>query len=422
MNSSSRRQEQRGAATLVVVMVLFFIIAMMAAYANRNLVFEQRISSNYYRSGLAAETAEAGLEWAIARLNGGLIDTACVDDASAASSFRERYLDIDNSRAITTDLNRSTPIAACIVTAEQGLKCTCRVDGETKGLSAPTSTLFQPMFGIALTPVSRPGVVRATVTACTDTLSSCSSSSSAAVAAGFATATATVDLALLSALKVPPASPLIVRSSTDLGSAGLGLHNAEPSVSGLLLQTGGSLSGSTARSTSLPGSPVKDALIANDTSLSGTTPDQLFSKFFGMLPATYREQPATRRISCSDDCSATVQQAYAQGGRLIWVDGPLNLRSNLEIGSAEDPLIIVCAGALTMEGPMRLGGLVYARGDASWTNSSAMPASLTGAMIVEGAFSAAGTVDIIYRADVLSALSNQRGSFVRVPGSWTDIQ
>ena len=413
---------QRGAATLVVVMVLFFIMAMMAAYANRNLVFEQRISSNYYRSGLAAETAEAGLEWALARLNSGLIDSTCNADPTQASSFRDRYLNIDASRAITTDLNRTTPIAACVITASQGLTCTCRGDGQTTSLSPPASAEFQPMFGVALTPVNRPGVVRVTVTACTDTLSNCSSTTTAAVAAGFATYTMTVDLALVSAVKMPPASAMVVRGSVDLGSDGLGLHNAEVSVNGLLLQSGGALSGTTARSTSLPGSPVKAALISDDATVKGLSADQLFAKFFGMAPDTYREQPAVRRITCNGDCSPTVQQAFAAGTRLIWVDGPLSLLSNLNIGSASDPLVIVSNGTLTLDGPMSLGGLIYVRGDASWTNGSGMPATLTGAMIVEGSFVASGAVDIVYRTDVLNILNNQRGSFVRVPGSWTDTQ
>jgi Tfp pilus assembly protein PilX len=65
---------QRGAAALAVVMVLFFVISLVAAYASRNLVFEQRASTNQYRSTLALETAEAGAEWALALLNTGRID------------------------------------------------------------------------------------------------------------------------------------------------------------------------------------------------------------------------------------------------------------------------------------------------------------------------------------------------------------
>ena len=59
-----------GAAALIVVMMLFFVISMVAAYASRNLIFEQKTSANQYRATQAFEAAEAGLEWAAAMLNG----------------------------------------------------------------------------------------------------------------------------------------------------------------------------------------------------------------------------------------------------------------------------------------------------------------------------------------------------------------
>ncbi len=208
---------QRGAATLVVVMVLFLIMAMMAAYANRNLIFEQRIASNYYRSGIALETAEAGIDWALGKLNAGSIDALCVADGAAATSFRDRYLAIGADHTITTQLNRLTPIAGCIDTAAQGLVCQCRADGVVATPAVAAATQFQPMFGVALRNVNRPGVVRVQVTACTSTLTACSPAQEAnAAAAGLARSVVTVDFALLSALKVPPAAPLTVRESVDL--------------------------------------------------------------------------------------------------------------------------------------------------------------------------------------------------------------
>ena len=52
---------QRGAAALVVVMVLFFIISLVAAYASRNMIFEQKTSANQYRSTAAMEAASRPL-------------------------------------------------------------------------------------------------------------------------------------------------------------------------------------------------------------------------------------------------------------------------------------------------------------------------------------------------------------------------
>ena len=42
--------DQRGAATLAVVALLFFIVSLVAAYTNRNLIFEQRTSGNQFRA------------------------------------------------------------------------------------------------------------------------------------------------------------------------------------------------------------------------------------------------------------------------------------------------------------------------------------------------------------------------------------
>ena len=66
--SRSASRHQRGATTLVVALVLLFGMTLVTFYANRGQIFEQRTSANQYRSTRAFEMAEAGLEWAAARL------------------------------------------------------------------------------------------------------------------------------------------------------------------------------------------------------------------------------------------------------------------------------------------------------------------------------------------------------------------
>ena len=46
LHRPASQRQQRGAAALIVTMVLFFAMTLVAAYVNRNLVFEQRISKN----------------------------------------------------------------------------------------------------------------------------------------------------------------------------------------------------------------------------------------------------------------------------------------------------------------------------------------------------------------------------------------
>ncbi len=112
----------RGMATLTMVMVLFFVMAMVAAYANRNLIFEQRISVNNLRATSAMTAADAGVDWAIAMLNGGRINTSCVADAASATTFRSRYLQLQANGSYIhptwvagLGVNRAV-ITACVMT------------------------------------------------------------------------------------------------------------------------------------------------------------------------------------------------------------------------------------------------------------------------------------------------------------------
>ena len=83
----------RGMAALTVVMLLFFVMALVAGYTNRNLIFEQRISANNYRSTKALEAADAGVEWAVAMLNGGRVTTSCqASNVAQDDDFRRRFL------------------------------------------------------------------------------------------------------------------------------------------------------------------------------------------------------------------------------------------------------------------------------------------------------------------------------------------
>src|SRR5213595_1369866 len=89
--------KQRGAASLVVAMVLLFGMTLVAFFANKSMLFEQRTSANHYKATKAFEMADAGVEWAIARLNDPIkLITApsctAVVGAAAGVSFRDRYV------------------------------------------------------------------------------------------------------------------------------------------------------------------------------------------------------------------------------------------------------------------------------------------------------------------------------------------
>ena len=420
---------QRGAATLVVVMILFFVMAMMAAFASRNLVFEQRIASNFYRAGLAFEVADAGAEWTLGMLNGMNIDAACLPTAELTNSFRQRYLAQDAATRAITIRPGSLVKADCVRQAGEannGWLCRCPAANWTAPAAASAAATMQPSFSIAFqTPFdSRAGSIRLLSTACTSSVTADCTPNFIASDAAMGSAQVAIDVALVSALKMPPAAPLIVKGSINVAADTLGLHNADAVSGGLLLLTGGGLPANLteARLDSLPGTPGQQAVISADAVLANASADKMFATFFGMSPPQYRDQPAMRRLACAagSDCGPALAAAYRSGARLLWVDGPLNISSDLQFqaAAAADPMLIIANGAVTLEGPLLFKGLIYARGNGSWANPSAMPALLIGALLIEGNFQATGTVDLWYQAGVMNELKNRNGSFVRVPGSW----
>ncbi|MBB4841527.1 hypothetical protein HNP55_000022 [Paucibacter oligotrophus] len=440
MKPGTARQQQ-GTATLVVVMVLFLIMAMMAAYGSRNLIFEQKIASNYFRAGVSQEAAEAGIEWAIALLNGVKIDATCQADAAGANGFRERYLTIQaGDRTVVAPVTYKKQVADCVRNEATGWTCRCPNGALPAQAALNDAPNLQPRFALSFTSatpgplpatIPRPGVIRLISTGCSSSGSAeCNEQGNFAVQASVGVSTASVDLALLSALKNPPAAPLTITGAMNLGGAGLGLHSSAPRSNGLLLSSAlgsGQISGlDENRLESLPGTPGRQALLLDDPSLKNADGmakkgPALFGMYFGMGMESYRDQAALRRILCpAGDCGPALQQAYDAGVRMAWIAGPLTINSNVSLGTDSRPMLIVADGAVQLNGPMRLTGLLFANGNLDWANGSAMPAQLRGAMLVAGALSTSGVIDLWYEGAVMDELSNRTGSFIRVPGSWFD--
>jgi hypothetical protein len=423
MNANLARDE-RGAITLVVVMVLFLIMAMMAAYANRHMIFEQRIANNYYRAGVAIEAAEAGAEWALGMLNGPNINQACLADGAVTNRFRERYLSISaQTREVTPTGPLKATVADCVHSELQAWICNCPSAAWAPPAAPPASAPnMQSSFVITLlSPIgNRPGNIRIQSSGCSASTAQRCDDGAMSSDMALARSVVQLDAALLSALKVPPATALTVRGAINLGVNGIGLHNSEPSSHGLLLLTGDDWVPNLleSRLETLPGTPVQQAMIFGDQALALATSEQMFKMFFGIAPRRYLSQPAMRAIACAGDCAPSLAAAYARGVRMAWVKGPLDILSAAVLGTPTSPMLIVADGPVRIDASMQLTGLLYARSHTVWTNSSALPSLVTGAMLVDGDLTIDGSVDIWYQAAVMDELKNRTGSFIRVQGSW----
>lgn len=442
------RHRQDGAATLVVVMVLFFIISLVAAYTSRNLIFEQRTSTNQYRSTQALEVAEAGMEWAISMLNHGRITDSCATSASSADlSFRQRHLIVDATTGkITPVLGAgAVPLQPSCVRTPTGWTCMCPTTA-IPTLTPPTAAGVWPAFrvrfravvGEAASPLvpRQPGVVKLEVVGCTrvDPVGGdqcLSFDGRGALNEGRVLASTLV--ALTGNPAGPPVAALTARGSVDLGGAALTAANTAPSGLGITVHSGGPITPAGLVLLSAPGTPAGASTIASDvafdlpTTGTFTTSDRMFATVFNMRPQTFRTQQAALTLTCPlGGCTATMVRdaILLNPSRPLWLTGSLIVDSAGDIGAATNPAVIIVNGDLqfTTAG-VNIYGLVFNRlavGSTTWTTSGA--GQVIGAVVAEGGVGGAGTPTLVYDESVLRFVRHNNGSFVRVPSSWRDFR
>ncbi len=422
-------QRERGAATLVVVMVLFLVMALLAAYANRSMLFEQRVASSYFRGNLSQEAAEASIEWTLAQLNGTAVDAACKPRDTGGQRFADKYLQVNaTERVFTSKVVADGDLVDCVRDASnQGWSCRCpAADAAYADREGVAGTDVIPSFSVALGGGPRAGTLTLSATGCSGSQpGACSKPGELAdiSKAQLARSRLSVLLSLVSAVRNPPAAPLVVKGDLQAsGSDRLGLHNTDPRSAGMLAVLGGSASGLVDdRLESVPGSSSSQTVTETDGTLSHADAGAVFRMFMGTSVSKYPDHPAARKLTCSGDCSSALEAAYDAGQRIVWVNGNLALSTNKTLGAVNDPMLIVVNGAAQLTGPFQLNGMLVTTGSLGWTNGSAMPSLVNGIVLVGGSMTTTGRVDIVYQQQVADQLRNRMGSYVRVPGSWTYV-
>ncbi|WP_428422548.1 pilus assembly PilX family protein [Methylibium sp.] len=416
MRPSAARQ--RGAAALAVAMILLLAMTIMAAFENRGLVFEQRTSANQYRSTRAFELAEAGLEWAQALLNEGRhLDARCRPTEGQPTSFRDRYapMSADLGFVPVTTLRPGCSLGA------EGLSCSCPAPGGPTALEGD-----DPSFTIEFAAVpGDPQSLRLTVRGCSSRGTQCVPGSGPGPSD--ATAVAQIVLKLRPALRTLPVAALTAGGSATLD--GWQLANLDHATHGLAIDAGGDIvvTGNGALTT-LPGSPVENALVKHDEALAGlasadATGDAFFAALFGSDTARFASAATTRRLSgCTAvSCGTAMLSAHAEGHTTFFVDGDLQLDAagwpDGSVGSADRPLIVIVAGQLRFNGSFPAYGLLYAQ---AADFSPGGDIDLQGALVARGSMAGSAAGRVMYSPEVLQRLRIGNGLLARVPGSWRD--
>ena len=411
---------QRGAAALVVTMLLVFAMLLVVAFANRNVVVEARSSANQYRSTQAFEAAEAGLEWALAKLNDGTpLGDDCRPSADpGALSFRDRQLRYDGNGFVPVtwdDAGTPAPLQAACVRADTGWACSCPATGLPVPVAA-TGTATAPAFAVEFAAGARPGLIRAIAIGCTRSDTLCTA---IADTAHEAAARVEVGFGLVPGLRAAPVAALTVRGNVDAGTGALGVHALDPGSGGTAVHAGGSVNGEALRLTAPAGSALDASIVSGDTALAGLAGERFFARWFGMDKAAWMAQPAAARVACPGSCAGAMARALATRSRLLAVDGDLALDGPVSLGTPERPIVLVATGTLRLRGAVAVHGVVVAAA-IDWRDGAA-GALIRGAAIAESNYSGDAAADIVHDAALLARLRGGSGSFARVNGSWKDF-
>ena len=428
-----RQHAARGVAALTVVMVLFFIMALVAAYTNRNLVFEQRISANSYRLSRAADAAEAGLDWAVALLNGGRINDLCVpSDVVTDLDFRRRYLvdstDESNGAGGYSLISNNLTFPACIINSTGALNCICpTLANRNPGMVTPADgvgTAFRLNFRLPAGDV-RPGSVSVSARGCAspgEGGTACHIQSGAEVSVD-AKAGGQVTLGLLRALPFLPVATVTAGRNILANGGVLTVVNGHANT-GLTAHAGG-LAQANAPGTAVFAGPAgsgSNGLLANDASLSdlvtvaALADDRWFKLMFALDRVNYARQPAVISLDCAlvpCDSASLVATLARYPRHPIWINGNLSITAADDLGSATEPVLLIVTGDFTVAAAIQIFGFVHAN-NIVWGAA----ASLQGAMAAANDFTSTANATLVYRRDVLDIIRLRYGSFVRVPGSW----
>lgn len=450
---NGRRRTVRG-AVLPIVLVAAFLLALIAAFAHANLLVAQRLAARELQSARAGEAAEAGLDWALARLNAPQpLDARCEPTGAAAGHrFRDTHAGAPpDPGASAADPHWPSPSPAlqpaCRV-HDGAWQCACP-GGDLAALDPIPGNDVSPGFRIRLAPHPAPGIMSLTVQGCSHADDDCLAADPIAEAfpgpgaapggdpdqsvppspapspllnrTPEARAHRALLLAHLPALAHPPTAALTVHGGLTLGAARWELAAAAPPQGGLALHTGGPVHAPALLVRPAPGTSTAATRRQSDATLMAPRPAHRFAQRMRLGHAEWQALPTVRRIDCHAACDTSLSNATApaEGFQMIWLEGGLHLSRAATLGTPEQPLLLVSNGPVELLAPVRVHGLVYTTGS-TWRDEAG--AEVVGAVVAEGSLHGlgAGTTQVRHDPATLARLAGV-GTFVRVPGSWKDF-
>lgn len=401
-----------GFSTLAMVLTLLLIAHLSLLYSHRALLVEQRASAGQIRAVRAQEAAQAGLDWAVSRLNDPrALDSRCLptaqDTAAAPAALRARW---ERSLAATVPLQ-----PACVLD-EAGPDWSCHCpDSDAGRVWPPAADREAPAFAVTLQNGPRTGLWTLTAEGCSNPSPDCGDAGATEPDARYRVSTT---LAALGQVVQAPLAALTSVGAVTLAD-GAGVLNTEHASGGIAIDSGSTITVQAPAKVFGPaGQPAATGLVADDPPLAAGS-DALWRRLFGLDVAALKALPSWQVLACAGGCAGSaLDTAWAQGARALWLDGDLTLAQG-RWGTAEAPLLLVVRGTLRVGPGTSLQGLVIA--DRVDVQVLASPRSLLrGGLVSLGATMLQGPIDVVRDASVLARAAALGGALVPVPGSWFD--
>lgn len=400
MHGPGAASGQSGAVALILVLVVAAALTLAATYTFRVAWEELKSSGNRMRAAQAAEAAESGLAWALARLNDERpVDDACRPAAEGAA-FRERY--------------QGTPAMPSCSFIGGAWSCRCPpADGSSADIDGDVA---RQAFALRLDSAAS-GVTTIESIGCSGNATACLAPAGAGAAVHVARAWA--DAARIPAIDVRPVAAITARGSVQLQGGPTVVHHGIAS-GGLTLHAGAEADPGDARLVGPPGAPALSTIVSADAALASVDAAQFFASVFRMNRTTWQAQPAARFVTCTRPCDDEISRRLAPPGSatLLWLDGGLRLDGATQLGSPARPVLLVVDGAVHLRGPARIHGVLYLR-NAEWRDEAG--ATLHGALLAEDDLLLSGPTRIDHYSTIIERLQMCCGTWARVPGSWRDF-
>lgn len=399
----------RGIATVGVTMILALLTALAMIYLSRNAVFEQRMAANDQRERQAMAAASAGLDRALAFMDGGgdvrVANALGAPTALLAGSYQVTYcsgdVDVDNLGCGATP---AAPACNGAPAIDSG-----RVTAIACGWS-DDNTAVRKMSQVFASAPSLPNSLETPLI------------SRGAVNIGGGTVTVLNydnDLTVWTG-KAPTLGggnpETYIRDKTATGTAPDLRGTNPPSTCG----------GVDKYVCSSTGASVGHDVISGDTRLSTKSEDAFFEMFFNTTPNSYRDTVASYKIDL--DGKLTNEQATNINAlstlttkEAVWVSGNADLGGMTVggIGGAgnKEPIIMIVDGDLQLSAGLEFNGVIFVRGKVLPPKGSP---KIFGSLISTGdAEVNTGNLMIVFDGTVVGGVRNA-GKVSRVPGSWRD--